>query len=258
MGSSRTKRLESTVAAIQQRWGLKALRRLESSTSRPEVPHIPTGFPSLDKILDIGGFPRGRITEILGTPTSGMSTLALKVIASAQGKGDTAAYVDLGRTFDPDYAVRCGVHLDKMLLVRPDNGREALEIAHALIAGGGAGVLAFDSVPYLLVEPRGARAMASALRRLVADLSRSACVPMFLTPLHFGPVTSQDNYPDGFVLSHYAALRLLVEKEEWILKRRDVMGYRARASVLKNDFGPRGKGASISITFNGVVHGNGT
>jgi RecA/RadA recombinase len=30
-----------------------------------------------------------------------------------------AVYVDAGRTFDPLYAARCGVNLDRLLLVRP-------------------------------------------------------------------------------------------------------------------------------------------
>lgn len=254
---SRKKQLEMTVAVIQRRWGPNALRRL-GNAPQPDIAHIPTGFPQLDKALQIGGLPRGHITELLGTPTSGMSTLALKVMANAQEQGDTAAYIDLGRTFDPDYAVRCSVHLGRLLLVRPTSGREALEIAQALIANGGAGILVFDSVPHLLSEPHRGRDMSSALRRLVAALPRSACAPLFLTPLHFGPVTSPDNYPGDFTLPYHAAVRLLIEKEQWIMKRRDVAGYQARASVLKNDFGPPGKSATIAITFNGVVHGNGT
>ena len=115
-----------TVAAIQQRWGTQALRRWgeapayrQGQAARAvEAPHIPTGFPALDQALGIGGIPRGRITEMMGAPTSGMATLALKVIASAQSRRDMAAYVDLGYTFDPDYAARCGVTPDKLLLVR--------------------------------------------------------------------------------------------------------------------------------------------
>jgi RecA/RadA recombinase len=67
-----------------------------------------------------------------------------------------------------------------------------------------------------------------------------------------------DNYPSGFALPHYAALRLLIEKERWIRKQRDVRGYQARVTVLKNKLGAEGKRAHIAITFNGVVDGNGT
>jgi len=112
-----------------------------------EIPRIPTGFPALDQAPGIGGIPRGRVTEILGAPTSGMATRALKLMAKAQGDRDTAAYLDLSYTFDPDYAVRCAVSLERLHLIRPHSGREALEIAASPIAGRGIWVLVFDSVP---------------------------------------------------------------------------------------------------------------
>jgi len=52
----------------------------------------------------IGGIPSGRITELLGAPTSGKTTLANIIIANAQRRGSIAAYVDLSQTFDPYYA----------------------------------------------------------------------------------------------------------------------------------------------------------
>jgi len=136
-----------TVQAIQKRWGPKAIHKLEAPAAKMEIPHIPTGFPALDQALGIGGIPRGRITEMLGAPTSGTTTRALELMAKAQEDKDSAAYLDLSYTFDPDYAVRCAVSLERLLLIRPHSGREALEITASPIAGRGIGVLVFDSVP---------------------------------------------------------------------------------------------------------------
>jgi recombination protein RecA len=258
MGARKRKLLDMTVAAIQQRWGPQALRRWGQAPARVEIPHIPTGFPALDNALGIGGLPRSRIAEFLGVPTSGMATLALKVVARAQAMGDMAAYLDLGYTFDPGYAARCEVNLKHLLLVRPRTGDEALEILYSLIAGRGAGILVFDSTSHLIAESRGSRAMSTALRKLAGVLAQSPCVCLFLTPLHFGTAASNNNYPGGFALPNYAGVRLLLEKEEWLRKGHDVRGYRARATVLKNKLGPAGKQAAIAITFDGVVHGNGT
>ena len=263
LGSKKNKaklaKLEMTVRTIQKRWGPKAIRKLEASATTIEIPHIPTGFPALDRVLGIGGIPRGRVTEILGAPTSGMATLALKLIAKAQQEDrDTAAYVDLSYTFDPDYAVRCGVSLERLLLVRPHNGREALEITTSVIAGGGIGVLVFDSVSQLLGETHGPQLMSAALRQLAGALAESPSALVFLTPLYFGNAASEDNYPSGFALPHYAAVRLLIEKERWLKKRRDVRGYRARITVIKNKLAPGHKSTTIEITFNGVVNGNST
>lgn len=245
------------VAAIQRRWGPQALHRLGQAATTAEIPHIPTGFPALDKALGIGGIPRGRVTEILGVPTSGMATLALKLIASAQAAGDVAAYIDLSFTFDPDYAARCGVNPEKLLLVRPHNGDEALEIFYSLVASRGAGLLVFDSVSHMIAESHALQTLSTILRRLTGTLAQSPCASIFLTPLHFGDAASMDNYPGGFALPHYATVRLLIEKEQWLRKRRDVRGYRARVTLLKNKMGAAGKRVNIAITFNGVVDGNG-
>ncbi len=51
-----------------------------------DVDVIPSGSISLNFALGVGGFPRGRITEIYGPESSGKTTLALHAIAEAQKK----------------------------------------------------------------------------------------------------------------------------------------------------------------------------
>lgn len=249
------------VTEVQRKWGPKALRKLETSTPAAEVPRIPTGFPALDQALGIGGIPRGRITEILGAPTSGMTTLALQVIAQAQAAGDTAIYVDLGYTFDPDYAACCGVNPAHLLLVRPRTAGEALEMVEALVASHGTGVLVFDSVAHLQTarpgslarEPGDAQAMPGVLRRLLGPLAGSPCALIFLTPLASGEATASRNYPRGLALPDYAAVRLLLQRERWIYRPRAIYGYQARVTVLKNKLAAAGRQVVITITFNGIV-----
>src|SRR2546423_3070131 len=95
--------LQQLITAVQRRWGARALRRFGQPTD-DTIPVIATGFADIDNALSIGGIPRGRITEFLGTPTSGMSTIILTLMARAQAHGDVVAYLDLSRTFDPEYA----------------------------------------------------------------------------------------------------------------------------------------------------------
>jgi recombination protein RecA len=247
-----------TVLQIQKRFGPKAIRKLEASKVDVEIPHIPTGFGKLDEALGIGGIPRSRMTEILGPLTSGKTTLALKIIAHAQGLKDKAAYIDLSQTFDPDYAFRCGVDSRKLLIVQPNSSREALAIAHSLILSRGLGVMVFDSVASMLGETVSPQLMSEALRQLTGSLADSTCALIFLTPLCFGGPSSEHNYPSGFALSHYASVRLLVERERWIKRYGDIRGYRAEVEVIKNKLAPSGKRVSLSITFNGTVNGNGT
>ncbi|MCG3212642.1 MAG: Protein RecA [Anaerolineae bacterium] len=247
--SNKRKRLEAAVAAIRQRWGQGAVRRgLPPSATTA----IPTGFAALDAVLDgCGGIPRARLTELLGAPTSGMTTIALKVMAQAQHLGDTAAYLDLTHTFDPDYAARCEVNLNRLLLVRPHHGVEALAITDQLLRQRSAG---FIVVEPLLDQPLPP----AALSQLSGPLAQSAAALLFLTPLRWGGAWSTANYPPGLPLPQLASLRLELKKERWLERGRDVRGYEAKVLVLKNKLGRAGQQATIAITFNGTVRGDAT
>jgi len=91
----RQRQLEMTVAAIQRQHGPWALVKGDRSrvTGSAAVPHIPTGFPALDRVLGIGGLPQGRVCELVGPATSGKTTLALKFLAQAQAVGPAGGQV---------------------------------------------------------------------------------------------------------------------------------------------------------------------
>jgi hypothetical protein len=149
VNSDKMQKLEKTMAELEDRWGFSAVRRL-GQVLRSSVPHVPTGFPALDNALAIGGLPSGRITEIVGSPTSGVVTLALTLAARAQELSGSAIYVDLGHNFDPQFATHCGLDLNNLVLVRPKDAFQALSILHDFVAGGAIGAIGPD---YLPTEP---------------------------------------------------------------------------------------------------------
>jgi recombination protein RecA len=239
--------LEQVISAIQERWGTHVIGR---SAIRPRhtIAHIPTGFPELDRLLDIGGIPRGRISEFMGVPTSGMATVALKVLANAQALGDTAVYIDLERTFDADYARRCGVALAQLTLVHPYDAVQALAMLPDFFGDGSIDLLLFDMPVRWQEDPRLSRKLSSALGRLLASLSRNAGTLLFLTTLAEAQGTAV-TYPRQASLPHFATLRLLLHKEQWLYKQRDVMGYEAQVFVVKNKLAAPGGQARLTITF---------
>jgi recombination protein RecA len=256
VGTKKRKKLEAVVAAIQGKWGFKALHKAES---RLQTGRVSTGFPALDQALHgIEGLPRGRMTELLGVATSGSVTLALKAAVNAQLAGDTVAYIDLTATFDPDYADRCGLNIQRLLVVRPANGREALAITHSLIESGGVGFIIFDNTLSLRDKSLGGRKLTPSLPQTLQTLSQSRCVLVFLTPLGSDRATSATVYPAGFALPNYATLRLQLRRERWIHRRYDIRGYQAQVIVVKNKLGRAGQTARIAITFNGTVRGDST
>jgi recombination protein RecA len=253
MTSDKKRKLEMTIAAMHKRWQVQPRARPPVRPSSPATAAIPTGFPILDEALAIGGIPRGRITEIIGIPTSGMATLALKIMAQAQTEAGTAVYMDLDRTFDPDYAAHCGVALRRLLLVHPRHERQALVVLRDFLQSGDASVLVFDAPFRLLATPALAQAFSSALGRSINALGQGGCALLCLTPLPPQSSPSLASYPRHVTLPHYATVRLLIQKERWLYRQRDIRGYQAQVLVVKNQLATAGQQVSLTITFNGVI-----
>ncbi len=256
----RKRQLDAAVAAIQGRYGpwtlVKGGRAAVRSTGPGavvSVPHVPTGFPELDRVLSIGGLPKGRVCEVMGPATSGKTTLAIKFLAQAQKSGsrhgDQVGYIDQALYFDPDYAYRCGLDLSRLLVVATHDLQEALVTMESLLRSGGLSALVLDTLDFLWTEPQSASLLDATLSRLSAPLTRSGAI---LLVLHESP---DDRSPALSALAHCAAVRLRVTRESWVEHHGDVRGYKARVEVLKNKTGPAGRAASITIELNGTVRG---
>ena len=94
------KALETALAQIEKNFGKGAIMRLGDDIP-VNVEAISTGSLSLDLALGIGGVPRGRIVEIYGPESSGKTTLALHILASAQKKGGEVAFIDVEHALEP-------------------------------------------------------------------------------------------------------------------------------------------------------------
>ena len=255
MGRKRKRaKLEMTVAAIRHRFGPRSLFKGESRkpSRAPSYPHISTGFSPLDNVLGIGGLPKGRISELVGLPTSGKTTLALKCLAQAQSSGQQhVGYIDQARYFDPDYAHRCGLDLSRLTIGTPYDPAETLAMVEALVRDGGLAALVWDTVGFFWGDARAAGQLDASLSRLAAPLARAGTVFLLI----HDPLAGES--PALSLLQHHASVRLEVVRERWQRSHGDIRGYKARVQVLKNRFGPIGRAATISIVFNGTVRGDG-
>jgi recombination protein RecA len=230
--------LASVVAAIQQRWGDKALRRL--AQVKTDTDGFSTGYAPLDRLLGRNGVPRGTLTCLSGHPTSGMTTLALNVLACAQADGEVTVYIDAERTLDPAYAAQRGINLDRLLVVWPQPRALGLDIARDIIAGEGAGVVVFDlgqAQPGTAVQPG---AVTRALRRLIMTLPRSPYALLCLS-------AASDGLNAAVVA--YADLHLCVERQRWQRQAGRVEGYEVRVTALKNRFAPPGQSVTFTVSL---------
>lgn len=111
--------------------------------ARPAPELVPSGVPEVDCIT--GGLPRGCLTEIFGTASSGRTSLMVSILAEATVREEACALVDAGDAFDPASAAAAGVRLDKLLWIRCGHNAEyALKAADLIVQGGGFGVVAMD------------------------------------------------------------------------------------------------------------------
>ena len=188
------KALDAALSQIERAFGKGSIMRL-GQQSNIDIEAISTGSLGIDIALGIGGLPKGRIIEIFGPESSGKTTLALSVIAQAQKKGGTCAFIDAEHALDPAYAKKIGVDIDSLLISQPDAGEQALEIADTLVRSGAIDVLVVDSVAALVpkAELEGemgdshmglqARLMSQALRKLTSTVSRSNTLIIFINQI---------------------------------------------------------------------------
>ena len=141
-----------------------------------DVETISTGSLSLDIALGAGGLPMGRIVEIYGPESSGKTTLTLQVIAAAQRKGKTCAFIDAEHALDPVYAKKLGVDIDNLLCSQPDTGEQALEICDALARSGAVDVIIVDSVAALTPKAEIEGEIGDSHMGLAARMMSGRCV----------------------------------------------------------------------------------
>src|SRR5437868_9598210 len=148
--SDRDKALENAMSQIDRQFGKGSIMKMSDYGNKMNVESIPTGSIALDVALGGGGVPRGRVIEIYGPESSGKTTLSYHVMAEAQKLGGVAAYIDAEHAFDPEYAARCRLNLDQLLISQPDNGEQALEIAETLARSNAIDVAVVRPVAALL------------------------------------------------------------------------------------------------------------
>lgn len=251
---------------IQKQFGRGSIMRFGQGPVVP-VEVISTGIMSLDTALGVGGVPKGRIIEIFGPESAGKTTVCLSIIAEAQKKGGTAAFIDAEHALDPEWARKLGVKLDDLLVSQPDTGEQALEIAETLIRSGGVDLVVVDSVAALVPKSEiegemgesqmgiQARLMSQALRKLTGIVSKSKTTVIFTNQIRlkigimFG---NPETTPGGLALKFYCSVRMDVRKIETLKKNNQVYGARIRIRVVKNKVAPPFKEAEAVITSAGI------
>ncbi len=118
-------------------------RLAEDLAEQARTPRLATGHAAVDHLLG-GGFLRGRLAEITGPLSSGRTSLAVALAATATRAGEVVAWIDPSDALDPASLEAAGVVGERLLWVRPTRTGDALRCAERLLLARGFALVVLD------------------------------------------------------------------------------------------------------------------
>jgi len=248
--------MDAVLANIEKQMGntknplLTRFEKIEASNE----PVIPFGISSIDEASYSGGIPRGKMVEIYGPESGGKSLLTLYAIASAQRQGLECALLDIEQSFDPNWAKKHGVNVDKLVYCNSfDSGEQALEYGYQICKSGGFGMLVIDSTAALTPKAElegtlednariGAQAqlMSRGCRKIRSSCgtTNTICVFVNQTRMNVGMYGNPETTPGGKALKFYSDLRIRVQSKQKITvkdgKDDKIVGQISAVTFIKN------------------------
>ncbi len=264
--------LKNLIATINKTFGEGALS-LVKDLKVTEVERTPSGSLFLDWALGttkkgVAGWPKGRLIELFGPPSSGKSLISMKTIAESQKLGLSCAYIDAEKAFDKDFAEKIGIDINKLVLSQATTGEVALDIACEILRSKQVDILVVDSVASLVPKAeleeslekatmaQTARLMSKGLRKLTALNSNT--VVIFINQLRTNPNASYGANPEytpgGKALGFYASIRVEIRRGDWIVdKKKQRIGQVIKFKAVKNKTASPYKDGYFRFLYDGTI-----
>jgi recA bacterial DNA recombination protein len=190
---------------------------------------LPTGQPQLDAALRSGGWPRGALALLDAPAGGGATSLALGSLAACQAAGGLVAWLDPAGRLDPATAAHLGVALEWLLVVRPADPAETVELAGWLARSRLIDLLVLDLAD--APPPRG-------LDRLADLLLRTGGTGLLLA-----------GQPGREAAGRVAGVRVALARRAWLAVGPDLVGQRVSATVARHRWALAGGHAELDLWF---------
>lgn len=203
-------------------------------TTIKQIGTIKSGSAIVDAVTGIGGFPRGRVTELYGGYSTGKTTLSTQASAAVQ-KADPKSvvlYIDYEHAFDASYAHALGVNLNpnRFVFCQPDYFEQGDQVMNSYVDEGLVDLLIIDSAAAMIpmedlegkIDSTGriglqAQLMSRMLARITKKISKGrkpAMVIINQTRMKIDTKNARNNGEQsaaGSAIKFYASMRLQLE-----------------------------------------------
>lgn len=230
---------------------------------------IPTGSLKLDLALGAGGIPTGSLVEILGSESSGKTSLCLSILSEACKLGKLCAFIDAEQSLTLSRMKSYGLDPDLFHLSQLSQAGRALGIIERLIHSRVFSVIVLDSLNALIPNSDSQipdsfgsldhihKEISVALSKYKRHLSQTNTT-VIITRHLFGsarPVyykLSQNT--SRLSVNLHASIILQLEVCSHTIKNGQIEGVQVKASIKKNRFGPCPSMAKLDIMYNdGII-----
>lgn len=234
-----------------------------------KIESIPTGSLSLDVSIGVGGVPKGKITEIYGSESSGKTTLALSIVRECLRLGGTALYVDAEGMLDYDMLNKMlGEHFDKerFFIATPTSSEAALSICEKAFKSGEIDLVVLDSIGALAAEADQSNEledMTVAINsRLITKFLKRNAIPSIKANNVAFVVLNQVRAkiggtsfmasletPGGHALKHFSSVIIMLSKVAVIKVGQEQVGINVKFSIKKNKLSAPFRSYTLPIIF---------
>lgn len=268
-----SKRIDALVAHVTKQFGAGSIARLGDDLESV-IGTFPTGIPSLDRAIGVGGWPLAKVCQISGGPSVGKSALVKKLIAQAQSNGVVPYFIDGEQSKDTperyaslDISTRNVAWTEELFL---EDAFKKIEAAIQFMKRSTEPSIVFiDSLMMPLKSSldtdydeerrRAARAsfLSENLGKLIANLKDTKIGIVFVnqirTRANAMPFQDPNYEPGGNALAHWSHLILRLTPVGRIGRGETSEGIKTKVTVRKSKISRPFLTATIDILFDGTI-----